>query len=282
MTDSDARDVAYVRSLVEKSGTSFYWAMRLLPEVQRDGMFAIYGFCREVDDVADEPAPLDDKIRRLAAWRDEIEALYAGAPETPVGRVLKPHVARHGLLKEDFRAIIDGMEMDAAEPLRLQTMDELHLYCQRVAVAVGRLSNRVFGIDDAPGDVVAAHLGLALQLTNILRDLKEDAGRDRLYLPRDLLDRHGIAATEPAEVLDHKNFPSVCKELAALSEGSYQAAEAALKHCDAGRMKPAIVMKEVYHKILERLHKRGWRRLGERVRLSKAEKMWIGLRHGLL
>ncbi|CCQ73408.1 presqualene diphosphate synthase HpnD [Magnetospira sp. QH-2] len=282
MTESTPQDVAYVQSLVEKSGSSFYWAMRLLPEERRNGMFAVYGFCREVDDVADEPAPLDDKIRRLAAWRDEIESLYAGAPETPVGRVLKPHVARVGLLKEDFLAIIDGMEMDAVEPLRLQTMEELKLYCHRVAVAVGRLSNRVFGIDDEKGDVVAAHLGLALQLTNILRDLKEDAERDRLYLPRELLQRHAIEATEPGEVLAHPHLPKVCMELAVLAEQSYRSAEKALKHCEADRMKPAIVMKEVYHKVLERLRKRGWKRLDERVRLSKAEKMWIGLRHGLL
>ncbi len=279
-TDSDP--AAYARDLVERSGTSFYWAMRLLPEERRDGMFAIYAFCREVDDVADGPAPPDDKLRRLAEWRAEIDRVYDGAPETPVGRALVPQVARHGLHRRDLLAIVEGMQMDAGGPVRIADSAALDLYCDRVACAVGRLSNRTFGVDDALGDPVAAALGKALQLTNILRDLKDDARLDRLYLPRDLLQSHGIDAAAPDAVLAHPNLAGPCDELAGWADACYRAAGRALAACDAERMRPAFVMKEVYHKTLQRTLKRGWRRLDERVRLSKAEKMWIGVRHGLL
>ncbi len=272
---------AYARAMVEQSGTSFYWAMRLLPEERRDGMFAIYAFCREVDDIADGPAPAEEKLRRLADWRAEIDRVYDAAPSTPVGRALVPQVARHGLHRRDLLAIIDGMEMDAGV-VRMPGMERLRLYCDRVACAVGRLSNRAFGVDDERGDPVAAQLGMALQLTNILRDLKDDARLDRLYLPRDLLDAHGIDAEDPDEVLAHPNLAGPCRELAATADACYRAAETALAACDPDLMRPAHVMKEVYHKTLERTLRRGWRRLDERVRLSKAEKMWIGVRHGLL
>lgn len=273
---------AQVKDLVERSGTSFYWAMRLLPEGRRDGMFAVYAFCRDVDDIADEPAPTDEKRRRLAAWREEIDRLYAEAPTTDIGRALLPHVESCGLHRRDFLAVIDGMETDAQPSLRLADMAALHRYCDQVACAVGRLSNRVFGLDDPQGDPLAAHLGLALQLTNILRDLKADARLDRLYLPRDLLDRHGIAAADLDRILADRNLGAACGELASLAEEAFGRAEEALAVCDPEVVRPAVVMKEVYRPILHRLVKRGWRRLDEKVRLSKAEKMWIGLRHGLL
>jgi phytoene synthase len=173
------------------SGSSFYMAMRILPRAQRNAMFAIYGFCRQVDDVADSRGPRDARLAELAAWRADIEALYCGFPNSgslPARtRDLAKPVRDYGLDQADFLAVIDGMEMDVVTDIRAPTWSELDLYCDRVASAVGRLSVRIFGLENKPGRQLAHHLGRALQLTNILRDLDEDAAAGRLYLPREAL-----------------------------------------------------------------------------------------------
>lgn len=279
---SNAEAMAHAEAMVKASGTSFFWAMRVLPEAKRKGMYAVYAFCREVDDIADGNEDPGIKRERLDAWRDEVRRLYEGTPAYPIARALQEPLARFGLHMRDFVAVIDGMEMDARETLRISDMDELHLYCDRVACAVGRLSNRVFGIDDARGDRVAAALGRALQLTNILRDVREDADRDRLYLPADRLHAHGIATTNVETVLAHGEVGHVCAEIAALASRCFAEADAALAACDARIMRPAIMMKEVYRRILVRLIERGWRRLDEPVALSKAEKLWVAFRYGMV
>jgi phytoene synthase len=275
----DARE--HVHAVVAAANSSFFLPMRLLPKERREAMFAVYAFCREVDDIADEPAPLAEKKARLAAWRQEIEALYAGRPSYPTARALADPVARFGLRKEDFLALIDGMEMDAGDTIRAPDLAELELYCDRVASAVGRLSVRAFGATDAAADEVAQELGQALQLTNILRDLAEDAERGRLYLPRELLEAHGIAAREPAAVLADPAVAGVCHDLAVVARARFDKAAAALGRCARRPMRPAIAMMEVYRRILDRLERRGWTRLDQRVGLSKGEKLMLVLRHGL-
>ena len=278
---SEAND--YAEAVVRRSGTSFFWAMRRLPEDKRKAMYAVYAFCREVDDIADDDGDEDGKLARLAEWRGEIERLYGGGDlNFPVARALADPVAHLGLQKQDFLALIDGMEMDAADSLRISDKDELHLYCDRVACAVGRLSNRVFGVDRENGDRVADALGQALQLTNILSDLREDAGRDRLYLPTEMLGAHGINETEPEAVLANPAVEGVCVELAETASRKFVEAELALAHCDRRQMRPAVMMMEVYRRILEKLQRRGWRRISDPVRLSKLVKLWIALRHGTL
>ena len=206
-----------IRQRVEAAGTSFYWAMRLLPTDRRNGMYAIYAFCREVDDIADDIAPPAQKQAALADWHAEIDALYAGKPRHLVARALHEPIERYGLRRQDFHAVIDGMEMDAAQDIRAPDLATLDLYCGRVAGAVGHLSVHVFGDAGPAAHTVADHLGRALQLTNILRDLDEDARRGRLYLPREILDRHGIATTEPLAVLRHPALPATCRDVAALA-----------------------------------------------------------------
>ena len=176
------------------AGSSFYFAMRILPRARRDGMFEIYSFCRRIDDIADLAAPRRERLAGLARWRAEIDALYAGAAP-PEHQPLARAIAEFGLRKEDFIAVIEGMEMDAAEDIRAPDLARLDLYCDRVASAVGRLSVRIFGVGEPDGQLLAHHLGRALQLTNILRDLDEDASIGRLYLPRELLQEAGIRAT---------------------------------------------------------------------------------------
>jgi phytoene synthase len=271
----------HVRRVTRASGTSFFWAMRLLPAPRREAMFAIYAFCREVDDVADEEAPAADKVLRLEDWRAEIDRLYTGAPTFPTTRALARPVAEYGLEKADFLALIEGMEMDAGEAIRAPTMTALEYYCDRVACAVGRLSIRAFGATEPAAREVAYALGQALQLTNILRDPKEDAVRGRLYLPAELLDKHEIGTNDPMAVLAHPRLPDVCRDLAAVARRRFDEADAAIAQCARQPMRPAIVMKEIYSRYLDRLVAGGWRDLDDRVSLSRLQKLWIGLRHGL-
>ncbi|MDP6604558.1 MAG: presqualene diphosphate synthase HpnD [Rhodospirillales bacterium] len=282
LADAQREAVAYVNSVVAGSGSSFYFAMRLLPRDKRAAMFAIYAFCREVDDIADDPGDERDKRARLSAWSDEIARVFSGAPEFPIGYALVDAVARFGLSADDFNSVIAGMEMDAAARLRIADMDELFLYCDRVACAVGRLSNRVFGVDGKAGSHIAEVLGQALQLTNILRDLGEDSLRDRLYLPRELLSECGIRETEPAAVLAAPRLADACTRLADLAETRFDEADRALAKCERDRVRPAIVMMEAYRRILRRLLRRGWRDALKPVHLTAAEKTWIVLRYGLV
>ena len=273
---------AAIRARVAAAGTSFYWAMRLLPEARREGMFAIYAYCREVDDIADSDAPPATKRAELGLWRREVDAIYAGKAGQPLSRVLAEVARAYRLRREDFLAVIDGMEMDAAADIRAPSLAELDLYCDRVASAVGRLSVRIFGSDLPAADRVAWALGRALQLTNILRDLAEDAARGRLYLPREYLVEAGIDTTDPGAVLRHRALGVACDRLAALADQRFAEAAAAMRECPRRAMRPAAVMGAVYRAILHRLRQRGWRDLEREVKLPTSLKLWLALSHGLL
>src|SRR5213596_398063 len=183
--------------------------MRVLPRAQREAMFEIYSFCRQVDDIADSSAPCSERREQLQRWRAEIDALYAGRP-VPRTRGLVAPVRDFGLRREDFHAVIDGMEMDVLEDIRAPDEATLDTYCNRVASAVGRLSVRVFGMEHKAGLALAHHLGRALQLTNILRDLDEDAAIGRLYLPQEALHAAGIATTDPVAALVSAAIGEAC------------------------------------------------------------------------
>ncbi|MEM9683931.1 MAG: presqualene diphosphate synthase HpnD [Pseudomonadota bacterium] len=278
-TDFEARD--HVHRVVEASGTSFLAGMKALPEERREAMFAIYAFCREIDDIADDPAPPSEKIARLSSWRKEIDRLYDGRPEFLTARALARPIAAYKLEQRDFLDLIDGMEMDAVEDIQAPTMSTLDTYCDRVASAVGRLSVRAFGATEDRSRQVAYYLGRALQLTNILRDLQEDAERGRLYLPAELLDAHNIKTRVPLEVLAHPNLPGVCDDLIKIARDHYTQAAAAMRKCRRGPMRPARLMMAAYRAILARLQKRGWHELDKEVSLPTWRKVVILLRHGL-
>ncbi|MFZ5792446.1 MAG: presqualene diphosphate synthase HpnD [Pseudomonadota bacterium] len=271
--DADRADMA---ERVERSGTSFYWSMRLLPAAKREAMFAIYAFCRAVDDIADEPAPFEQKREGLAAWRAEIDRLYAGTPTHPVARALMEPVRRFALAREDFLAVIDGCEMDANGPLVAPDWETLRLYCARVAGAVGRLSIRVFGAPGPEGERLAAALGEAVQLTNLLRDLAEDARDGRLYLPRELLERHGLPLS-PAAALADPRLPQVCAEVAAEAERRFEEAAALLARLPRRPLTPARIIRAVYRRLLEKLVRRGFRQLEPKLRLGKFERLRLAL-----
>jgi phytoene synthase len=282
MMDGTQPGIEAIAAQVKASGTSFYAAMRLLPEARRDAMFAIYAFCREVDDIADEEAPQDDKQRRLAQWRAEIDLLYAGNPSGPISQALLKPMREFKLRREDFIAVIDGMEMDATDTIQAPDLATLDLYCDRVASAVGRLSVRAFGATEAIADDVAYHLGRALQLTNILRDIEEDAGRGRLYLPRDLLAKHGVVSPDLAAIRAHPNLPQVCRDLAAMAKEHFAKADAAMKQCAKEPMRPARIMGAVYGALLDKLIAWDWRDLTTEIKVPKWRKIWLAIRYGFL
>lgn len=267
-----------VLSIVQRSGTSFYWAMRLLPAKKRDAMFAIYAFCREVDDIADGKDSPEIKLEKLQHWRDEINSLYDGNPQNLITRALVEPIETCALSKEDFEAVINGMETDATNQLRLQDMDELVLYCDRVACAVGRLSNAVFGLAPNESEKLAKYLGEALQLTNILRDIYEDAERDHVYLPKDLLARHGIEGTTINDILEHPGIVEVCIELAERARQDFQLAQSIIETCDTRRIRPAIIMMKIYHRLFILLERRGWERIDIQVKVSKLWKLMLAAR----
>jgi phytoene synthase len=271
------RAKAHVQRVVRRSGTSFYWAMRLLPRPKREAMYAIYAFCREVDDVADEPGELPAKRAALAVWRAEIDALYAGRPSLPTTLALQAPVAAFALPKDEFLAMIEGMAMDAEEQMQAPSMAELQRYCRCVAGTVGLLSMSVFGQRGGKLDRGALALAEALQLTNILRDLTEDATRGRLYLPQELLDQYGIRTRDPAQVLAEPGVAGVCAALATRADRCFGQAERLLAEGDKRSLRPALLMMAVYRLTLDRLIARGWQRLDRPVRVGKLRRLWLGL-----
>jgi presqualene diphosphate synthase len=263
------------------SGSSFYAAMRILPREQRDAMFQIYSFCRQVDDIADSDGPRPDRLAALQQWRDDVDALYQGRPPERLKDYVSS-VRKFGLKREDFLAIIDGMEMDVPQDIRAPDMATLDLYCDRVASAVGRLSVRVFGLPEQDGIQLAHHLGRALQLTNILRDIDEDAGLGRLYLPREGLLHAGITGDDPVKVVAERALPKVCLPLVERAKSHFEQADAIMKRNSRRAVRAPRIMSKYYRAILELLIARGFAVPREPVRVHKWAKIAILLRYAII
>jgi squalene synthase HpnD len=263
------------------SGSSFYAAMRILPRAQRDAMFLIYSFCRQVDDIADSDGPRPERLAALQQWRDDVDALYQGRPPERLKDYVSS-VRAFGLKREDFLAIIDGMEMDVPQDIRAPDMATLDLYCDRVASAVGRLSVRVFGLPEQDGILLAHHLGRALQLTNILRDIDEDAGLGRLYLPREGLLHAGITSDDPVKVIAERTLPKVCLPLVERAKSHFEQADAIMKRNSRRAVRAPRIMSKYYRAILELLIARGFAAPREPVRVHKWAKIAILLRYAII
>ena len=263
------------------SGSSFYAAMRILPREQREAMFQIYSFCRQVDDIADSDGPRPERLRALQQWRDDIDALYQGHPP-PRLRDYAASVRRFGLKREDFTAIVDGMEMDVPQDIRAPDLATLDLYCDRVASAVGRLSVRVFGLPEADGILLAHHLGRALQLTNILRDVDEDAGLGRLYLPRESLLLAGITSDDPVRVIADRALPKVCLPLAERAKLHFKKADEIMDRNKRRVVRAPRIMSKYYRAILDLLLARGFASPRTPVRVTKMARIAILLRYAFI
>ena len=263
------------------SGSSFYAAMRILPRAQREAMFQIYSFCRQVDDIADSDGPRPERLAALQQWRNDIDALYQGRPPARLQDYVES-IRRFGLRREDFLAIVDGMEMDVPQDIRAPDLATLDLYCDRVASAVGRLSVRVFGLPEADGVLLAHHLGRALQLTNILRDIDEDATLGRLYLPREGLLHAGITGDDPQKVTADRALPRVCAPLADRARQHFEKADEVMDRNSRRLVRAPRIMSRYYHAILELLVQRGFAAPRTPVRVSKFTRIAIILRHALI
>ncbi|WP_455373290.1 presqualene diphosphate synthase HpnD [Limibacillus halophilus] len=269
-----------VERIVRDSGSSFFWGMRLLPKAEREAMFALYAYCRRLDDIADGPLPMEEKLAALQRWRLEVAALYGGQPETDIGRELQGALARFALPRQELEALIDGMEQDLRERLVAPPMSLLQSYCRKVAGSVGLISLSIFGSGDPTEETLGPLLGEALQFTNILRDLREDALRGRLYLPEELLARAGVESREPLEALADPRLSAACELLAEAAAARF-AESRRLIAVQGRQLKAAALMLAVYERLLRRLRRAGWP-AAQRVRLPAWEKAWLVFRYGVL
>jgi squalene synthase HpnD len=260
------------------AGSSFYAAMRILPKHQREAMFEIYSFCRAVDDVADDPGERGARATRLQQWRRDIDALYAGTVPAHLAGLAQA-VRDFGLDRADFIAVIDGMQMDVDADIRAPDWATLDLYCDRVASAVGRLSVRVFGMAAEDGIHLAHHLGRALQLTNILRDLDEDAAVGRLYLPREALRDAGITTDDPNGAIADPRIDRACRPVVERAQTHFREAETIMARASRASVRAPRMMGEAYRSILAALLVRGFAPPRRPVKLSRARLLLIVLRH---
>jgi phytoene synthase len=251
--------------------------MRLLPRPRREAMFALYGYCRVLDDIADGNDSTEVRRARLAVMRGAVAALFeTGVALHPTLAALAPAIRRFDLPRAELEALIDGMETDVNGPLTAPSLAELRLYCRRVASSVGLLAIRIFGRPEA--EALALALGEALQLTNILRDVAEDAHLGRLYLPAEALHAAGMVVHTPQAVLTHPALPAACAMVAELAEEDFQAAEAELRRLGRTGLFPAVVMMATYRNLLARLRLAAWRRPEQPPRLGRLVRLWIALR----
>jgi phytoene/squalene synthetase len=280
-TTSSTQEAA-IAQRIRNANPSFFWPTLLLPAPRRDAIQALYFFSRELCGVADGNALPTLKLAQLADWRAQIELLYAGRPQHFVTQALSDAVDRFDLRCVDFLAIIDGMESEARTNIRAPSLEQLYLYCKQRSVVVMRIALRILGAAQADADQVAAALGRGMVLTGILRDLPRDARRHRLYLPRELLQAHGIFATMPSYVLAQPALPQVCDALAERAADWFADAEDALEGRSRWRMGAAAAILFGYRRLLRALLVRGWKRLDEPVRLAAWCRPALAIGRGLI
>jgi phytoene synthase len=262
--------------------SSFYLAMRILPPEQREAMYAVYAFCRAVDDIADDGGPSAARLAMLDQWRGDIARLYGGGGSTDLTWELVGPLARYRFRQQDFLDVIDGMEMDVRREMRGPSWETFDLYCDRVASAVGRLSVKIFGVDEDAGILLSHHLGRALQMTNVLRDLDEDAELGRLYLPAEALAGAGIEEKDITTVLAHPCLGEACVAVANRAERHFTEASAVMARCHKETVRSPRIMASVYRALLDKLIARGWKAPREKVRISKLQFVGAVVRHGIV
>jgi phytoene synthase len=268
------------RAITRKSASNLALAFILLPKAKRDGMSALYAFCREVDDVADdESMPVEERRRRLAGWRADVRRACAGqTPQFPVNRELQPVIQQYRLPCDYFEALLQGVEMDL-DIRRYENYEQLELYCYRVASVVGLLSIEIFGYQNAACRDYAIYLGKALQLTNILRDVRTDAERGRLYLPLSELARHQVTPEEILRFEYSARFAGLAAGVAARARHFYGLARETLPAGDRRSMVAAELMGSVYWRLLRKLERRNFQVFGPKpTRLNKGQKALLILR----
>ncbi|MCM8626267.1 presqualene diphosphate synthase HpnD [Accumulibacter sp.] len=267
----------YCQQKAARSGSSFYYSFLFLPPERRRAITALYAFCREVDDTVDEWQDPGVAATRLAWWRHELAAMSAGQAQHPVTQALHQASASFNLPEEQLREIIDGMEMDLQQT-RYLDFRALSLYCYRVASVVGLLAAEIFGYQDRRTQKYAHDLGIACQLTNIIRDVGEDARRGRIYLPIDELQRFGVPASDILEARHSDAFRRLIEFQIDRAESYYAQALATLPAADRKAQRPGLVMAAIYRTLLDEIRRDGCQVLTQRTSLPPLRKLWIAWR----
>jgi phytoene synthase len=267
----------YCEDKARQSGSSFYHSFRFLPADRRRAITALYAFCREVDDVVDECSDANVARTTLNWWRAEVAAIYGGKPQHPVAQALAPIVQRYNLSQEHLLEIIDGMEMDLDQP-RYPDFKSLQLYCYRVASVVGLLSAEIFGYTDRKTLKYAHDLGIAFQLTNIIRDVGEDARRNRIYLPMDELQQFGVTAADILNSRETDNFRKLMAFQVERAQRYYKQALDQLPAVDRKPQRTGLIMAAIYQATLDEVVSSGCHVLKERVSLGTGYKLWLAIK----
>jgi phytoene synthase len=268
-----AADYARCAEITRRASSNFYYAFMLLPAERRRALYSVYAFCRFVDDIADDES-VREPAQMLARWREELGEVFGGKPARPISRALADNVGRFHIPRRHFEEVIDGVEMDLTRR-RYQSFDELRLYCRRVASAVGLICIEIFGYRNPATRIYAENLGVALQLTNILRDVSEDAARGRIYVPLEDLVRFGVAEQEILESTYSPRFRSLMEFEAIRTRAFYREAERALPTEDRRTMLAAEGMRLIYAALLERIVRSDYRVFDRRLSLSATRKLYL-------
>ncbi|MEK6664608.1 MAG: presqualene diphosphate synthase HpnD [Pseudomonadota bacterium] len=267
----------YCQEKAAQSGSSFYYSFLFLPKPRREAITALYAFCREVDDIADECADASLARTKLEWWRTELANTFADRPTHPVSQALLPAIRAYDLALEQFEEIIDGMEMDL-QYVRYADFKALQLYCYRVASVVGQLAAAIFGYSDRKTLKYAHDLGMAFQLTNIIRDVGEDARRNRIYLPQDELAQFGVSESDLLQGHASEGFRALMAHQVARARAFYQQALQALPPQDRKSQRPGLMMAAIYQKLLNEIERDDFRVLHQRITLTPLRKLWIAWR----
>jgi len=267
----------YCQQKAAQSGSSFYYSFLFLPQERRRAITALYAFCREVDDAVDEPSDPSAARAALQWWRGEVSRLFAGDPQHPVTRALGPWTRDFGIDAARLGEIMDGLEMDLNQT-RYLDFTGLRLYCHRVAGVVGTLAAGIFGYRNAATLEYAERLGLAFQLTNIIRDVGEDARKSRIYLPMDELKEFGVSAADILGARHTENFARLMRFQAERARRCYDEAFAILPPEDRQAQRPGLMMAAIYRTLLDEIADDGYQVLKQRIALTPVRKLWIAWR----
>ncbi|MBQ8630915.1 MAG: squalene/phytoene synthase family protein [Alphaproteobacteria bacterium] len=269
-----------IKQIVKKSGTSFFWSMRFLPTAQRNAMYTIYAFCRHIDDIVDGDSPMAEKIDLLQAWREEMDNIFdKKVPTTEIGRKIYKNCMRFKLPKEEFLHLIDSIGMDVPNPVQAPDLNKFYRYCRGVAGVPGSLTLRILGCkDEQVINDLATSLGNALQITNILRDVKEDALNNRLYIPREYLEKAQITVTDPMSVVVDKNLVVAREELARQAKDNYAKADKLIPQLDKKISRHVRMIESIYRRYFDMMENRGWEVISPKPSLGKFKKLSLALR----
>ncbi|WP_137176155.1 presqualene diphosphate synthase HpnD [Massilia sp. HP4] len=264
----------YCQQKTVQSGSSFYYSFLFLPPERRRAITALYAFCREVDDTVDEATDGSVARIKLAWWRTEVSKMYGGTPTHPVMLALQPHIATYKLGEKHLLAIVDGMEMDLDQS-RYLDYPGLQRYCWHVAGVVGILSASIFGYTDPQTLAYAEKLGLAFQLTNIIRDVGDDARKGRIYLPVNELQQFGVTANDLLKLQHSEKFEALMRFQAERAQAVYDEALALLPKQDRRAQRPGLMMAAIYRTLLDEIQRDGFHVLNQRISLTPLRKLWL-------